>query len=76
MVGIVVKKIMGPFAAQADFLKDSLQVALLTYAVGGTSFVIGNPHTFSSAVSKISAIQNSFDKRNINFLSNRIRRFN
>ena len=37
---MVFKNIASPAMAQVDFIKDLMQVALLTVAVGGPSFVI------------------------------------
>ena len=42
--------IIPPVAAQVDFIKDLLQVVLLTLAVGGTRIVLAYATSFSSVV--------------------------
>ena len=49
---MVLKNIIPSVMAQIDFVKDLLQVALLTLAVGGPSYVLGNASSFSSVVKK------------------------
>ena len=49
--------IIPPVAAQVDFIKDLLQVVVLTLAVGGTRIVLAYATSFSSVV-------------RLNFLSN------
>ena len=48
---MVLRNIVPSVMAQIDFVKDLLQVALLTLAVGGPSYVLGNAASFSSVVS-------------------------
>ena len=50
---MVLRNIIPSVMAQIDFVKDLLQVALLTLAVGGPSYVLGNASSFSSVVKKI-----------------------
>jgi hypothetical protein len=49
---MVLRNIVPSVMAQIDFVKDLLQVALLTLAVGGPSYVLGNASSFSSVVRK------------------------
>ena len=49
---MVLRNIVPSVMAQIDFVKDLLQVALLTLAVGGPSYVLGNAYSFSSVVRK------------------------
>ena len=49
---MVLRNIIPSVMAQIDFVKDLLQVALLTLAVGGPSYVLGNASSFSSVVRK------------------------
>ena len=49
---MVFKNIGSPVLAQVDFIKDLLQVALLTVAVGGPTFVLLHISSFSSVVCK------------------------
>ena len=49
---MVFKNIGTPVLAQVDFIKDLLQVALLTVAVGGPTFVLLHISSFSSVVCK------------------------
>ena len=48
---LVAKNILPPISAQVDFIKDLLQVALLTIAVGGPKLVLSYATSFSSVVS-------------------------
>ena len=48
---LAAKNIFGPFMTLADFVKDMLQVAILTAAVGGIGLVFAHPSSFSSIVS-------------------------
>ena len=47
---LVIKNIVPPVSAQIDFIKDIMQVALLTLAVGGPEYVYYFPTSFSSVV--------------------------
>ena len=49
---MVLRNIIPSVMAQIDFVKDLIQVALLTLAVGGPSYVLGNAYSFSSVVRK------------------------
>ena len=49
---MVLKNIAPAVTAQIDFVKDLLQVALLTIAVGGPKLVLMNVSSFSSVVSQ------------------------
>ena len=49
---MVLRNIIPSVMAQIDFVKDLLQVVLLTLAVGGPSYVLGNASSFSSVVRK------------------------
>ena len=50
---LVAKNILPPISAQVDFIKDLLQVALLTIAVGGPKLVLSYATSFSSVVSTL-----------------------
>ena len=47
---LVIKNILPPVSAQVDFIKDLLQVVLLTIAVGGPKLVLSYATSFSSVV--------------------------
>ena len=47
---MVLRNIIPSVMAQIDFVKDILQVVLLSIAVGGPSYVLANALSFSSVV--------------------------
>ena len=49
---MVLKNITPAVMAQIDFVKDLLQVTLLTIAVGGPTLLLTNVSSFSSLVSQ------------------------